>query len=134
MRHSPIQRRTPLARASRGNSAPSQAKPATKTKRLKEYEAEFREASKLVKARSQGRCEFVKIAGCLFRGCTEQAVHVHHRKLRSQGGGDEIENLVHLCVPCHGYLHNHPEKARELGLILRRNDPVKWPESSAKLT
>lgn len=37
---------------------------------------------------------------CLFCG-TNQNLHVHHIKFRSQGGGDELTNLCLLCVKCH---------------------------------
>jgi 5-methylcytosine-specific restriction endonuclease McrA len=35
-------------------------------------------------------------------------LQVHHKKRRSDGGGDEMENLVSLCLPCHKAAH--PER------------------------
>jgi len=32
-------------------------------------------------------------------------IHVHHRVFRSQGGGDEWENLQWLCSSCHSGAH-----------------------------
>ena len=32
-------------------------------------------------------------------------IHVHHRVFRSQGGGDEWENLQWLCGSCHDQAH-----------------------------
>lgn len=32
-------------------------------------------------------------------------IHVHHRKFRSQLGGDEESNLAWLCGPCHDNAH-----------------------------
>jgi hypothetical protein len=32
-------------------------------------------------------------------------IQVHHRKFRSQLGGDEESNLSWLCGPCHGNAH-----------------------------
>ena len=32
-------------------------------------------------------------------------IHVHHRVHRSQGGGDEWENLQWLCGSCHDQAH-----------------------------
>lgn len=34
-----------------------------------------------------------------------QGVHVHHVTFRSQGGGDEPENVLWLCHVCHGEQH-----------------------------
>lgn len=41
--------------------------------------------------------------------CTRCGKHaplqVHHVKPRGRGGGDVLENLVSLCVPCHRKAH-----------------------------
>ena len=34
-------------------------------------------------------------------GCTHIATEMHHRKLRSRGGTDSSENILHLCNRCH---------------------------------
>lgn len=38
--------------------------------------------------------------------------------MRSQGGADTFANLVTLCAACHRWVHLHPLKARELGLLV----------------
>jgi hypothetical protein len=38
---------------------------------------------------------------CRVPGCSRAAGHVHHRRLRGQGGGDEPENLISVCPPHH---------------------------------
>lgn len=43
-------------------------------------------------------------------------LQVHHVRRKSQGGGDELANLVSLCIPCHKALH--PERT------------VRWPQRS----
>ena len=85
-----------------------------------------------VRERSGGQCEswpFVRdhatseqdlyhsapIAGtCQYRN----PVHVHHRKYRSRGGTNSIENLVHLCQPCHDFVHAFPDVSNKLRLSL----------------
>ncbi|MGG7510873.1 HNH endonuclease [Plantibacter sp. YIM 135249] len=62
-----------------------------------------------VATRSGGVCE-----GCGRRRATE----MHHRRYRSQGGRDEVTNLLHLCgrgnaSGCHGIAHTGP--GREAG-------------------
>ena len=55
-------------------------------------------------------------------------LHVHHRIPRSQGGQDESQVLVTLCVTCHRWAHGHPYDARQEGLLLRSwEDPALVP-------
>lgn len=64
---------------------------------------------------------------------------IHHRRLRSQGGGHDAPNLITLCgngaTGCHGWAHAHPRKGRaEGGWILRRtDDPAAYPVLHARL-
>jgi len=37
----------------------------------------------------------------LCQNCEAQAVDIHHIKFRSQGGSDEVSNLIALCRNCH---------------------------------
>lgn len=49
----------------------------------------------------------------------------HHRKFRSRGGLDRIENLVALCQTCHGWAHRYSLDAMTVGLaVLRTEDPA----------
>ena len=52
--------------------------------------------------------------------CMVKAVTAHHLKLRSQGGGNEQENLMAVCRDCHMFLHNNPAAATELGLMIQK--------------
>jgi len=45
-------------------------------------------------------------------------LRVHHRKLRSQGGGPDPSLLVLLCDQHHREVHDNPRRARECGLIV----------------
>lgn len=63
-----------------------------------------------VKARSRGVCELCAAA---------PAIHMHHRRLRSQGGRDAVENLAHLCRRCHNdAIHGNPDWAKRHGWIV----------------
>jgi len=37
---------------------------------------------------------------------TMSNLEVHHQQFRSQSGADSEENLITLCVGCHGQLHS----------------------------
>jgi hypothetical protein len=56
-----------------------------------------------LKERSDGMCEVCGI---------NTATNWHHRKNRSQGGGNELSNALHLCgsgtTGCHGHITANP--------------------------
>jgi len=41
--------------------------------------------------------------------CASDSVDIHHIKFKSQGGKDEIDNLIALCRNCHNKAHNSKE-------------------------
>lgn len=51
-----------------------------------------------------GEQDFIPCAVC---GC--RAVDIHHIKFKSQGGKDEINNLIALCREDHTKAHNDKE-------------------------
>lgn len=53
--------------------------------------------------------------------CTFRPEQIHHRRMRSQGGGDEPVNLLHVCGACHRFIHDNPAQSYERGWLLRRN-------------
>lgn len=63
--------------------------------------------------RSGGWCE------CSER-CTDRGEVIHHRLLRSQGGGHEPSNLLHLSVRHHLRVHANPAESYAQGLLIRR--------------
>lgn len=61
--------------------------------------------------------------------------NVHHRKLRSQGGANDPENMITVCgsgtTGCHGWIHAHPKLSREAGWIVPSwGDPADVPVRS----
>lgn len=54
--------------------------------------------------------------------CTGQAVHSHHRKMRSQGGDDDPENKMNVCSFCHLAIHASPAKAYAMGQLVKSYD------------
>ena len=52
--------------------------------------------------------------------CGAKAVDIHHIKYRSQGGRDEISNLIALCRKCHDMAHNKELTESDLRLLHRR--------------
>lgn len=76
-----------------------------------------RRAYAAVADRAEGVCE----------GCGQRAaIQMHHRLYRSRGGKHEIENLLHLCLECHGVAHTLI--GEHLGWSVRSgNDPADVP-------
>ncbi len=119
-------KRTALARsggigANPGKRAGTSLTP-RKSKRLRKYEAEFEAMRPLVKARSGGLCEVPGwTLGCEWTGAmnlaTTQwaahsdhhpvATHIHHRRYRTRGGTNSLDNLLHVCIGCHDWIHQN---------------------------
>ncbi len=86
------------------------------------YQAELDAVRPVVEARSQGWCE-VRLPGC-----TGEAAHIHHRKLRKHGGGNSADNLLSACLTCHDTLHRNPAASYEAGFLVRSTaDPAEVP-------
>ena len=62
--------------------------------------------------RADGRCE-AQIPGI----CTGRAEVRHHVKLRSALGKTIASNLIVICTECHGFIHAHPQWARDRAFI-----------------
>ena len=65
-------------------------------------------------------------------------IHRHHRKRRSQGGDDSPGNIILLPQEIHAWVHDNPEKAYELGWLVRSfEDPqeisIQIPEELVKI-
>lgn len=65
--------------------------------------------------------------GCEWCGATYTPLDRHHRK-RRRDGGDRLSNIVLLCRTDHAWATEHPEKARQVGLIVSvARDPAEVP-------
>ncbi len=49
-------------------------------------------------------------------------MHKHHRKLRSQGGGDEPVNIMHVTPEFHDYIHANPNESYANGWLVKSWD------------
>ncbi len=75
------------------------------------------EGQRQARVRSGGRCEADIVGWCM-----KWATVFHHVVLRSAGGADTADNLLHICRPCHDYIHANPAAARALGLYGHRTE------------
>ena len=83
-------------------------------KRRREQKAgpSMAELRPLLWKRCGGRCEFCGIT------LDFETFEAHHRKFRSRGGLDRIENLVALCADCHHWAHSEGTKATKTGFAV----------------
>ncbi len=72
-----------------------------KMPRLRLGDQAYRDLLRRVLERDSWRCQ---ICGSM------QRLQVHHRKFRSQGGGDSEANLITLCAECHEQVHSPPTR------------------------
>jgi len=77
-----------------------------------------------VLGRSKGYCE-----RC---GKPSHDLALHHRKLKSRGGKDEVVNLVAVCHKCHNLgthsIHLNPKEATEKGwMVSAYSNPARVP-------
>lgn len=76
------------------------------------------EAKAEMRIRSRGRCE---VGSTICRG---EAVVFHHIRRRSQRGKGVASNGLHVCVPCHTWIHDHTGEAYKNGWLIRSSvDP-----------
>jgi hypothetical protein len=72
-----------------------------------------------VLARDGHRCQAHAYGFDLVTGCAGR-VHLHHRRLRSQGGTDALSNLVCVCELHHTRAHSQIRaEAETAGIIVR---------------
>lgn len=116
MKKSPLKRGTSQLKRTPLKRTPMKR---TKTRSQSDYDRELDAMKVDVIRRSKGNCEAVgprflpldgsmdATAKALIEGCTGHGVHVHHRKYRSRGGTNSLENLINICLNCHDWIHAH---------------------------
>lgn len=65
--------------------------------------------------------------------CSFDAQHMHHKRMRSQGGGDTPSNLLDTCSEHHELIHDQPAWAMEVGYLIGASSGPE-PLSSAVLS
>lgn len=60
-------------------------------------------------------------------GCMSSATQVHHSRGRRGNLLLDKRFWIPLCAQCHRFVHDHPEEARELGLLCAKGDWNKTP-------
>lgn len=81
----------------------------------------LRAFGKKARARQQALSEYPLGGPCeaaVLAVCTGTAEHRHHKRRRSQGGGEDRQNIVLACNACHNWVHANPAEARALGLLV----------------
>ena len=56
----------------------------------------------------------------LCERCGRRADHFHHIRFRSHGGGDEVANIIAVCLKCHEWAHSSQENAEKMLTFKRR--------------
>ena len=92
---------------------------------------DFQVQRNLALIRDSGQCQASKYG--LDHHCTTWLpAQVHHRKRRSQGGSNELDNLETLCVQAHTMVHNEwAAQAIESGLLVKSQVADTESEESA---
>lgn len=44
---------------------------------------------------------YEEVRACMKCGRTDLPLHLDHKKLRSRGGKDKVENIDKICIKCH---------------------------------
>lgn len=108
MKRTPLKRKTPLrAKKPMRRKTPMDHRPGGPR--------QWTKVRRWVADRANGACE-ARIDGV----CVGRGVHAHHVLMRSQGGTDDMGNLIWVCSPCHVHIHEHPALSYEAGLLRKR--------------
>ena len=76
------------------------------------YADELDAITPLLMARAHNLCECCRAKPVAAR---------HHRLRRSQGGTNDLSNLLAVCDDCHVEIHLYPQRSYENGSLIRRD-------------
>lgn len=123
-RNTPLRRVTPLRSSSQLSRTGSLPRGAGRKRKPNESSRAYRWVQLRVQV-------FARDGGCCVHcGVTLHAAgwECHHRQLRSQGGPDELFNLVALDGTCHRWAHDRRLESEPLGFIVpSHTDPATVP-------
>ena len=99
-------------------------------KRGQAFQREFTKVKPVVIERARGMCEAHQLMFGRFLPhdvelpcgpAPHRGTHVHHRRYRSRGGTNDLDNLILVCEPMHTWIHQNGKTggpANLLGLAL----------------
>jgi 5-methylcytosine-specific restriction endonuclease McrA len=120
-----LQRHTPLKQGGglkQGGSLKQTARLPRQSAKKRSTRRTWAQLRVAVLDRSDGTCDLCATA------IRPEDFECHHRRLRSQGGLDEMANCVALHDLCHSRLHGDRVMARETGFIVHKpDDPTVTP-------
>jgi hypothetical protein len=72
---------------------------------------------------------------CICRQYLPLSIQVHHIIEKSEGGTDNFDNLIPVCIQCHGYIHTTPHMTRKFTIkeLKKCRDDVYEMVSTGKL-
>lgn len=108
MKRSPLKRKKPLARS---------RKPMKRVK-LKTMSSKRRKDHATYMARRSEYLTQTPACEAKLPRCTKVATQIHHKAGRTGTNFLDVTTWISICDRCHRHIHTHPNKARELGLLV----------------
>ena len=93
-----------------------------RSKKLDDFAQELKDVEPALIKRAGGKCE-VRVPEACGKGF--RMYHRHHKLMRSQGGGNQLDNLVWVCDGCHTFIHRNVEWAVENDWLRKASAPGK---------
>lgn len=87
----------------------------------------YRDLQEQVKAETREACQLGDIIAPLDPGhrCVRRHQGLHHLRKTGQGGARVLRaNVMGSCNPCNDWVEDHPDLAREAGLVVLEGNPL----------
>lgn len=117
IRSGPIKRKKSIDRTRAGSPAKGAQRPSKQRSRPKRAGV-APDTAEAVKERDQ-ECQAWPLGFALDVRCSGRG-HIHHRVLRSQGGGHDADNLLLICEAHHDLAHNSRRADAEAATVIIR--------------